>query len=288
MSEDNGRGPVSSDDTPDTEPAAAPAEVAAPATGAGSGDVVTDEPAAARRPSPSARARRIGGRPLPGPRPAADESTLGMAIPTVKPDRADKDKALARPSPSTGPGRPRAGRPQAPEVEALHRQVERLRWIPAGGAAVALLAALVLGVWQSHGVWWGKFSSSRNETRTQVLAAAKTCTVAVLSYDYRKLDASEQAGTDCGTGEFQTQYKQSFQTVRQIAPQKKTVQTFQVARGGVQAVSADGKQWVIMLYGQISYTDSSTTTPRLDISSPVATMSQVGGRWVVTNLQIGG
>jgi Mce-associated membrane protein len=246
--------------------------------------------APARPPRPGAqaasRARRIGGRPLPGPRSAADEAA---ARPTLEKagrrPKAEKVEEPAQRAAGSAAATRTAPRPQPRRLEA---QDGRLRWIPAVVAAAALVAALVLGVWQSHGVWWGSFSSDRAQTRTQVLASAKTCTAALLSYDYRKLDASEKAGTDCSTGQFQADYKKSFETVRQLAPQKKTVQTLQIARGGVQSVSDDGRQWVILLYGQLSYTDSATKTPRLDISTPVATLQQVGGRWLVTNLASGG
>ena len=59
--------------------------------------------------------------------------------------------------------------------------------------------------------------------------------------------------------------------MKSMAPQSKTVQVFQVANAGIQSVSKDGKQWVVLVYGQESVTSTSTTPgepARLDLSSP--------------------
>ena len=74
-------------------------------------------------------------------------------------------------------------------------------------------------------------------------------------------------------------------TVKQIAPQNNVVQAFQVAKAGVQAVSKDGKQWVVLIYGQQQVTNKTVTTgPRLDISSAVVTLNKVSGQWLISNL----
>ena len=143
----------------------------------------------------------------------------------------------------------------------------------------------VFCVIQGKGVWWDKAHVA--DERTQVLAAAKTCIAATTSYDYRKLKDSEAAGVTCSTGAFATQYKQAMETVvAKLAPQSQTVQTFQIAHAGIESVSDDGKQWVVLLYGQQSVTNKTTgaTKPRLDILSARATMVKVGGSWKVSKL----
>ena len=48
-------------------------------------------------------------------------------------------------------------------------------------------------------------------------------------------------------------------TVKQIAPQNKAVQVFQIEKAGISPVSPDGKQWVMLVYGQQPVTSTSTT-----------------------------
>ena len=155
-------------------------------------------------------------------------------------------------------------------------------------AGVLVVAMLVVGVWQSHGVWWGKrLRDTRAEQQQEVLAAAKSCTVSILSYDYRRLPEAQKAASACVTPEFKSQYDQSFKIVQQLAPEKHATLQLTVENGGVQSVSKDGKQWVILLYGQQAYSDNTLpkdTPQRLDISSSVVTLTNASGHWLVSNL----
>jgi len=215
---------------------------------------------------------------MPGPSAAgADEQPTSTRVSAAR--RASSvDTEVAgqrRPGPSL------AGR--------LAGRREVLRPVPTIVLAVAVLVLLSFGVIQSHGVWWGKrIGSSTAATRTQVLAAAKTCAAAIVSYDYRTLPASEQAGQACTTGAFKTNYTRAMETtVKTLAPQSKTVQTFQVAKAGIEHVSPDGKQWVVLIYGQQSVTNSSTAkgTPRLDILNVEATLDRVGNAWLISDIR---
>ena len=92
----------------------------------------------------------------------------------------------------------------------------------------------------------------------------------MLSFDYRSLDLSEKAGQDCSTGQLNKDYATLMdQTVKKIAPQTKTVQVFQTIKAGVTSVSPDGKQWVVLVYGQESVTNTSTRR-RVLLDSPSA------------------
>ncbi len=238
------------------------------------------EVADGRAPSPGAqaasRARRIGGRPSPRPRPApsADE---------------DRSVAAAEASGRVATVTTTAPTPVAPpaakedDTETLRRRLDRLRWIPAmvAGIAVAALAASILAL--SHGVWWATPSASA--TRDEVLAAAKTCLARTNSYDYRKLDQAEAAGLACATGRFRDSYKQSMETVvRKLAPERKATQEVQVDKAGVESVSKDGTQWVVLIYGQQKVTNTTTQQPRLDILSARVTMDRVDGKWLISAL----
>jgi Mce-associated membrane protein len=243
-----------------------------------------DQPDQGRRPSPSAaaasRARRIGGRPLPGPSVAEAAEVAEPA--SAKVDVAKRPRRPARPS-GDEPRRP------AREPRPKGRWRARLGWLPAGVAGLAVLAMLAVAAWQSHGVWWAKTAQdARDRTQQEVLAVAKTCAAAILSYDYRKLDAAEAAGKACTTGQLKSDYTKAMETtVKQLAPQSKTVQTLQIAKAGIESVSPDGKQWVVLVYGQQAVTDAKTKSgdaPRLDLSSPEVTLDLVGGKWLVSNL----
>jgi Mce-associated membrane protein len=239
----------------------------------------------ARRPSPGAtaasRARRIGGRPMPTP--AGREAQRTSAPAKGDEPQPAKQSASLKKTPSDD-DQPR--RPLPVDLLAMQRRLDRLRWIPAVIAGLALVAVLVVGVWQSHGVWWGKkLGDTRTEQQQRVLAAAKSCTAAILSYDYKRLDQTQAAAEACITGQFKQDYDQSFELVRTAAPEKSASQTFQIANGGVSDVSSDGKQWVVMLYGQIGYTDSTVKNgPRLDISTPIVTLTEVNGKWLVSKM----
>jgi hypothetical protein len=292
----------------------------------------TDQPAG-RAPTPGAqaasRARRIGGRPLPGPRPSdADgerptsprgrSDTAGKAAGAGKAGSPDKDADAAKAAkaerrrrlllgvPRRGPQQPKQARPPL-DPAVFRRRVARTGTVLVVVSSVAVAALLGVGLWLSHGVWWAKtpLDARRNDVRSQVLAAAKSCTAAVLSFDYRSLDNSEQAGKNCSTGQLAKDYTTLMdQTVKKIAPQTKTVQVFQTIKAGVTSVSPDGKQWVVLVFGQESVTNTSTTsgstspspspsgsssaapssTPRLDISTAEVTLNQVNGRWLLSNM----
>lgn len=285
-----------------------------------------EAPTKPRRPQPGAsaasRARRIGGRPLPGPGKAAGTTTSAAPVPAARPagraasttttktttktntktttktDEKPKTEPADAPPPAvrkpvtrTAGARSRtAPEPTVQTREPKRRDAEatlaRLRWVPAVVLGLAAVVLAVCCVVFGHGVWWAKKSVSAE--RDQVLAAAKTCVGSITNYDYRKLSASEQAGLACTTGTFQSQYKQAMDTVvAKLAPQTKTVQTFQVADAGIESVSSDGSQWVVLVYGQQAVTNaqSGSSTPRLDILSARVTLEKVGGQWRVAELK---
>ncbi|MDP9091682.1 MAG: hypothetical protein M3N95_01750 [Actinomycetota bacterium] len=243
------------------------------------------------RPTPSAqaasRARRIGGRPMPGPR---------NDLPATRTDASAGDagasagaaRTVTEPAPAAAPaGLPTRPTRQPLDADALRRRISRLGWIIAAVSGLAAVALLVVGLWLTDGVWWAKSSTSalREQVRQQVLAAAKTCTAAILSYDYRTLDQNEKAGQACATGQLKADYTKLMDaTVKKIAPQSKAVQVMQVAKAAITSVSPDGKQWVVLVYGQESVTTSKVTSPRLDISSASVTLNNVGGVWLVSNM----
>ena len=186
-------------------------------------------------------------------------------------------------------GRDRVRRGPASGAEATVLPAEhRNRWVPA--LVVALVAYLLVGATNAYALSTlakkPAATHAGQALRQQVLAAAKTCTARLLSYDYRTLPADEKSGQSCSTGQLRSDYTKLMDTtVKQIAPQNNVVQAFQVEKAGVQAVSKDGKQWVVLVYGQQQVTNKTVTSgPRLDISNAVVTLTKVGGQWLISNL----
>jgi hypothetical protein len=240
---------------------------------------------AARRPSPSSRARRIGGRPTPRPTPQpAGEPSPGAPEP-ARP-RPSLTKPAVRPTPEPE-------REIEPEVESEPTEREGggwQRWIPAGVLGVAAVALVVVLVVVSHGVYWAKTddaAGARAAKQEQVLAAAKKCFATVNTYDYRKLSGVIAKDLPCTTGKFKTDLKEALQkTIIPQAPKTKSVQSAQVNRAGVISVNGAGTQLVALIYGQLVVTNSTTakTTPRTDLFGAVVTMDRVGSDWLISKV----
>ena len=249
---------------------------------------MTDTP---RRPSPTSRARRIGGRPVPRPdavpdqREAPDQGDMPAQrdVPAA-PDTSAKPVTVAKP---VFGGEPAAGPSSAPD-DTPRRGIGA--WIPAGVLGVAVVTLLVFLAVLSHGVYWAKPSdsaSSRAVPQEQVLAAVKKCFAQVNSYDYRKLDGLVQKDLACTTGAFTTDLRRALQTqVLRLAPKLKATQTAQINRAGIASVSPSGDQVVTLIYGQLSQSNNQTakTSPRVDVVGAVVTVDNVHGAWLISKV----
>lgn len=288
-------------------------------TGPGSdpgADAGAAQPQAAGTARPTSRARRIGGaRPAPRPGPVAPDDDGG-------PVDADDSGAVdadyeSGPVDADEPARPRREAPvTGPDHAAAGATSGAPRWIPGLitlAAAAAAVVFLVLGAVVSHGVWWGTGNATAGE-RGAVLAAAKSCMATMNTYDYRKLDEAERAGLACTTGQLTDQYRTAMEKV--IKPEAAKIQftqSAQVLNAGIESVSPDGSQWTVLVFGQLTTTNSATAAtptpgaaastapsgappaggapdigsnpPRLDLFSARAVMEKVGGRWLVANYQ---
>jgi hypothetical protein len=154
--------------------------------------------------------------------------------------------------------------------------------------AVVVLALAALLVPAARGVYWGTGDSAaaRTTTQQQVLAAAKRCFAVINTYDYRKVDGLIAKDLPCATGTFRSDLRQALEkTIIAQAPAAKAVQTAQVNKAGIVSVSPDGRQWVILIDGQLSVSNVSTgKNPRIDIAGAVLTLDRVGDRWLVSKV----
>jgi len=243
----------------------------------------TEQPATRPTPGPGAasRARRIGGRPTPGAaRPAPRPGPAEPEAAPVAPEAAAPQSVAPEPTTprSVAPARER-NRPDSPG---------RLAWLPAGLLAALVVVLLGFGVTASHGIWWATPHVDVQHQRTEVLAAAKTCMATMNTYDYRKLDAAEKSGLACTTGKLTGQYRTAMEKL--IKPQAAKVQftqTAQVNSAGIESISKDGSQWTVLIFGQLSTTNSQTGTnaPKLSIFSARVTMQRSSGHWLVANYE---
>jgi Mce-associated membrane protein len=243
------------------------------------------------RPKPASaasRARRIGG--LPAAAPTASESPAQPAV------SSGQRRAVPEPK---APKAPKAKEPNAPKAPRTPRALRSLDgvpepdsialWIPSIVLSAAAVVMVVLIAVAGHGVYYGK-SATSNSQRTafseEVLAAAKTCMAAINTYDYRRIDVAESAALACTTGKFTASLKKVFDTtIKPKAPAVKNIQTAKVNRAGIQSVSSDGKQVNVLLFGQLSVTNVSQTTPRIDVFGTVVTLDKVGSKWLIAKYE---
>jgi hypothetical protein len=178
------------------------------------------------------------------------------------------------------------------------------RWLPAAVLVAAAVTMIVLLATFSHSVWWAKPSSATgppatgtskggvtgnggavNELRERVLAAAKQCVVATNQYNYKTLDADEAAGAKCTTGVQTSRYKSAMEhLIRKTAIKIKASQVAQINTAGIESVTADGKQWSIVVYGQLAIHNANVKA-RTDPFAAVARMDYVNGKWLMADLQ---
>jgi hypothetical protein len=232
-------------------------------------------PAAA---SAAARARRIGGRVSPGSQATADpaegadgaDSTASAVRSGAAPVKLSKRAAEDGSEPTASP---------APQIVVP----AWLRWLPAGVLTAGAVAMLVLMIVFSHGVWWGRPAASA--VREQMLAATKTCVADTNTYKYTALDKYTTAVHKCTTGRLTSQIEKTITTViKKYAPTLKATQTAQISRGGLEAVSPHGKQWTVIVFGQLTVVNTNDPKGRTDPFAAQVQMEKVHGKWLMSGL----
>jgi hypothetical protein len=208
-----------------------------------------DDSVAPRRPANAAaaaasRARRIGGRTTSRTGtddPASDPATTASPAP----DRAGK----------TG-GTGAAGKAAAPDPSSIVVALPGwLRWLPAGVLTAGAIAMAIVLVIAGHGVWWSKPSPA--SVRDRVLAAAKTCTTTINTYKYTDLKAYETKALACTTGTLTSDLRSAIDTIVKVkAPQLKASQTVQINNAGIETASGGGRQWTVLVFGQLHLVSS--------------------------------
>jgi len=223
------------------------------------------------RPSPTSRARRNAPaapeglrRPSPRPAPAPATEPAGSLVQTDdgRPDTA----STSTPSTSThSDAGPPAGR--------------RVPVWPIVVLAVVLLALAGLDGWLLS----SQPASGSRAQRDQALSTAKTAVPLILSYDYRHFDADVSAAKARLTGRAVTDYAQAMtKTIEPTAGKVHAVVQAQTDGAGVEAVSGNGNQVTVVVFGEQKVTNTSLTAPRVDLFRVRVTLDRVRGQWLVS------
>ncbi|MDQ1722071.1 MAG: Mce-associated rane protein [Pseudonocardiales bacterium] len=230
-------------------------------------------------PSPTSRARRSAAaapeglrRPSPRPAPAiapAAASALAAAAPPAGPAPAGP----APDGPDAQPAELVSGRPSAAD-----RARRAPPWLVAV-LAVALLALAGLDGW----LLTSQPASGSRAQRDQALSTAKSAVPLILSYDYRHFDSDVSAAKARLTGRAVTDYVQAMtKTIEPTASEVHAVVQAQTDGAGVEAVSSNGDQVTVVVFGEQKVTNTSLTAPRIDLFRVRVTLDRVHGQWLVS------
>lgn len=123
-------------------------------------------------------------------------------------------------------------------------------------------------------------------TVATVLAAARADLPIVTGYDYRHLDEDTAKGLAVSTGSFSAQYEAAMRdTVASLAVSSRTVQSTQVAEAGLVWLTSGKAE--VLIFGQQTVTNKSTTSPRLDVLTAGVELTLTGGMWKVSSVRVG-
>jgi hypothetical protein len=285
-------------------------ETTAPA--ATEGEQGTSSPPKSTAAAAARRARRIGGpaRPVDPPKAEPVSVTKAPAEPSVEPVTESELVAEPVPDESTTAIRYFPPPPQDEPADLVPAESPTapavVRWLPAGVLIVAAVTMAVLLATFSHSVWWAKPSAAApprvtpsasrsgpppastdaaaNLLRQRVLAAAKQCVIATNKYDYQTIDADEAAGLKCTTGVQSTRYKTAMENlIRGPATKIKASQVPQINTAGIESVTANGRQWSIVVYGQLAIHNVNVKA-RTDPFAAVVRMDYVVGKWLMSDV----
>jgi hypothetical protein len=118
------------------------------------------------------------------------------------------------------------------------------------------------------------------------LGSASSDIAAVTTYDYRHLDDALSAGLAVTTGTYRTQYQLALTgELARTATEEHVVHTFEVLDVGIGAMSPDGSQAKVLVFGRERII-SDRTGPDGDVT-PItlcATIKRLGSRYLISDL----
>ncbi len=146
--------------------------------------------------------------------------------------------------------------------------------------AVLLVASAVLTVW----LYFGQYRPDQQTgpaAQQAVLDAAKSGTVAALSYSPDDLDADLTRAKSNMTGDFLSYYtKFTDEVVRKAVKDKQVSTTAQVMRAAVSEMHPDTAKALVFV--NQSTTSSDRPDPSMAASSVLVTMTKIDGTWLIS------
>jgi Mce-associated membrane protein len=148
--------------------------------------------------------------------------------------------------------------------------------------AVALVVALaVLGTVLGLTLRGGGAQAGADRAAT---SAAKLGLEQILSYNYKTFDTQAAAAQNALTGSFKGEFASAMQKqIKPLATKNQTVVQAKVSEVGV-IKGSEGSVTVLAFVNQAKV-GSESTQPTLDQNRVIATLTKVGERWLISDLQ---
>ena len=149
------------------------------------------------------------------------------------------------------------------------------------GWVLAVLAVLTAASGGAAAWLWYEVPSDATveESTRAAQSAAERAIGPILSYDYQHLDEDQAAAESYMTSDYQEQYDQLFEVVKQNAPGTRTVVTGKVVSSGIVRSGSDRVE--VLLFVDQPTTNKQHKTPVVYKNQVRAQMEKVGGDWLV-------
>ncbi len=155
------------------------------------------------------------------------------------------------------------------------------------GARLLVIALAVLLVASAAVTTWLYFTKYRPAQLTgataqsEVLDAAKTGTLAALTYSPEDLDGDLETAKSHLTGDFLSYYTTfTDDVVRKAVDEKKVATTAEVVRAAVSEMNPDTAK--VLLFVNQTTTSADRPDPSMAASSVLVTMTKVDGNWLIS------
>jgi Mce-associated membrane protein len=245
---------------------------------------------------PPPRRRRIAGERKG--RPTVAESEHGASGDTDAPAASAVATRATVPSAPVTPPPPATvmapGRAQGPEAGAASEPREPARGVPWPVPAVlALVAVLLLALAAGpfvDGMGWQAFrtvqgQSEVDQARRTAPAAAERAAEAVLSYDYKTLEADRDAAARLMTPRYRKEYLPTFDAlVAKLAPEQKAHVEASVRASGVTAAGADRVE-VLLFVNQTTRSTAHGGEPQVALNRVTFSMVRQDNAWRVDDIK---
>lgn len=219
-------------------------------------------------------------------RRAAYDAELAATSPEPEPDdvvaetptAADPHPAVvSEVRPKARPKRPAKAPKTAPAPGSGTRAVVPT-WLLLG-LAVVLVALVAVTAYV-----WSRPSDTAVETATRsAQTAAERATTAILSYDAATLEADQETAQSFMTSDYRKDYDELFEVIKQNAPATETKVEAEVVASSI--VRSGEDRVAILLFVNRPTTNKQQQEPVIYKDQVTVTMQQVGGDWLVDDLE---